>query len=61
MISETDKLARAFHYTGRRIFRATTARHRLLWIGRRNRLAWLLIYRQTLRLKSEPHVIPGGT
>jgi hypothetical protein len=58
---KADKLERAFLYTGGRILRARTARHRLLWIGRRNRLAWLLIYRQTMRLRSDAHVITNGT
>jgi hypothetical protein len=42
MISKTDKLERALAYTSRRILRATTARHQMLWIKRRDKIAWLL-------------------
>jgi hypothetical protein len=45
------RLERAFVYTGRRVLRAATTQHRLLWIRRRNTLAWLLIDRETSRLK----------
>jgi hypothetical protein len=50
MINKTDKLERAFIYTGRRILRATNVRHRYLWTRRRDKIAWLLISRQALRL-----------
>jgi hypothetical protein len=61
MINKTDKLERALAYTGRRILRATTARHQMLWIKRRDKIAWLLINRYTLRLGPQYSITTAGT
>jgi hypothetical protein len=55
MISKTDKLIRALAYADRRLYRATTARHWVLWLGRRDRITWLLVLQRQaeLRLKAD--------
>jgi hypothetical protein len=53
MINKTDKLERALAYAEKRLYRATTARHWVLWTDRRKRITWLLVLARQAELRLE--------